>query len=76
MREHAAGGYPAGMTPLDPNQKDPKDWTPEDAMAVNAVPDDVRLHADPSETEIAQRSDGAVVDPDPGPDDPESDEQP
>lgn len=62
------------MTPIDPNQKDPKDWTPEDALAVNAVPDEVRLHADPSETEIAQRNDGVVVDPDAEPDDPEADE--
>lgn len=63
------------MTPIDPNQKDPKDWTPEDALAVNAVPDEVRLHADPSETEIAQRSDGVVVDPEAEQDDPEADEQ-
>lgn len=63
------------MTPIDPNQKDPKDWTPEDALAVNAVPDEVRLHSDPSETEIAQRNDGAVVDPEAEQDDPEADEQ-
>ena len=43
-------------------------------MAVNAVPDDVRLHADPSETEIAQRSDGAVVDPEAEPENPVPDE--
>lgn len=44
------------------DQPDADEFTVEDAMAVNAVPDEVRLHADPSESEVAQRGDGAVVD--------------
>lgn len=45
------------------DQKDAKDWTVEDAMAVDSTPDSVRLSADPSEPEPVQRNDGAVVDP-------------
>jgi hypothetical protein len=44
------------------DQPSADEFTVEDAMAVNAVPDEVRLHADPSESEIVQRGDGAVVD--------------
>jgi hypothetical protein len=51
------------MTPVDPNQKKPEDWTPEDALAVDSTPDGTRLHGDGDETDTAQRSDGAVIDP-------------
>ncbi len=57
------------------DQKDAKDWTVEDAMAVDSTPDSVRLSADPAEPEPVQRNDGAVVDPEVEQDDPEADEQ-
>ena len=66
-------GYRSGMTNPDEmkkptfddepgDQSHPDEFTVEDATAVNAVPDEVRLHADTSESEIVQRGDGAVVD--------------
>ena len=57
------------------DQKAAKDWTVEDAMAVDSTPDSVRLSADPSEPEPVQRNDGSIVDPDVEQADPEADEQ-
>lgn len=34
---------------------------PEDAMAVDSTPDEVRTHGDLDETETVQRNDGAVT---------------
>ena len=34
---------------------------PEDAMAVDSTPDEVRTHGDLDETETVQRNDGAVA---------------
>lgn len=41
------------------NSPEEPELSPEDAMAVDATPDDVRLHGDADETETIQRNDGA-----------------
>ena len=47
-------------TPRRIVEDDPQAARIEEAMAVDSVPDSVRTHADPSETEIVQRNGGQV----------------
>jgi len=48
------------MTPQDPRSERPRPSAPDtDAMAVDSLPDEVRLHSDPDETERSQPSIGA-----------------
>ncbi|KQY59855.1 hypothetical protein ASD11_10050 [Aeromicrobium sp. Root495] len=51
-------------TPESPAKttEDGSSLNPEDALAVNALPDEVRHAAGDDETEDVQRNDGAVVD--------------
>jgi len=43
-----------------PDESTPE-LNPEDAMAVDSTPDEVRTHGDLDETESVQRTDGAQV---------------
>lgn len=48
------------MTSQDPRSERPRPSVPDtDAMAVDSLPDEVRLHSDPDETERSQPSIGA-----------------
>jgi len=60
------------MTSQDPRSERPRPSVPDtDAMAVDSLPDEVRLHSDPDETEQSQPSIGG---PEPEPADDSSDE--
>ena len=45
----------------DPPDENTPHLDPEDAMAVDSTPDEVRTHGDLDETESVQRNDGARV---------------
>jgi hypothetical protein len=48
--------------PMEPQDQDKKPHlSVEDAMAVNSVPDEIRMHANPDETATVQRGDGALL---------------
>lgn len=42
-------------------EEDPDEFTPQDALAVDATPDEERTHGDGDETESITRSDAAKV---------------
>lgn len=52
--------------PLPENDQNDDELPPQDALAVDATPDEERLHGDGDETDSITRSDGAKlpVDPD------------
>src|SRR5699024_57673 len=58
---HVAGGMMADSRPDDETKRVGKKLDPEDALAVDATPDEVRTHGDADETESVLRNDGAVV---------------
>ena len=58
------------MTSQDPGSERPRPSV-TDAMAVDSLPDEVRLHSDPDETERSQPSTGG---PEPEPQDDSDDE--